>query len=66
MRKKNIKWKKSETIENENMAHSSWYTGKGMKTNMISGLLKQDYHMPRKQLKTTSQEFWIRTYKKGG
>ena len=61
-----MKWKKSGTIGNENVAYSFWYIGKDMEMNMISGLLKQDCHMTRRQLKITSQGFWVKTYKRGG
>ena len=52
-----MKWKKSGIIGNKDVAHSSWYTGKDMVMNMISGYLKQGYHMPRRQLKTIGQGF---------
>ena len=61
-----MKWKKSGIIGNKDVAHSSWYTGKDMVMNMISGYLKQGYHMPRRQLKTIGQGFQVKTYKRGG
>jgi len=33
--------------------------------NIISGYQKQDYHIPRRQLKTIGQGFQVETYKRG-
>ena len=62
--KEEIKQKKSGIIGNKDMIYSFWYIEKDMEMNMIIGLLKQDYHMLRRQLKTTSQEFQVETYKR--
>jgi len=40
MRKKNMKLKKSESIENEDGEHNIWYIGRAMEMNMINGLQK--------------------------
>jgi len=45
MKKKNTKWKKYEITENKDATYNSWYIRKNMGMNMISGYLKQDYHM---------------------
>jgi len=37
MRKKNTKWKKYGSIENEDGEHNTWCTGKDMGTNTING-----------------------------
>ena len=46
-----MKQKKYKITENKDMAHNSWYTGKNMGMNMISGSLKQGYHMLKRQQK---------------
>jgi len=35
-----------------------------MEINMINGLLKQDYYMQKRQLKTDGREFQVETYKR--
>jgi len=37
MKKRNMRWKKSESIENEEGGHNTWFTGKDMEMNMING-----------------------------
>ena len=37
MRKKNMKWKKSGSIENVEEGHNTWFTGKAMEMNMTNG-----------------------------
>jgi len=59
-----MKWKKSGIIGNENAAHNSWYIRKDMGMNIISEYLKQSYHMPKRQLKTIRQGFWVEIYKR--
>jgi len=48
-----MKWKKSGIVGNEDAAHNSWYIRKDMGMNIISEYLKQSYHMPKRQLKTS-------------
>jgi len=45
MKKKNIKWKKSEIIGNEDAAYNLWWTGKDTAIKMTNRYLKQGYHM---------------------
>ena len=47
-----MKWKKLETIGNKDITYSSWYTGKDIEMNMISGQLKYGYYIPKRQLET--------------
>ena len=37
MKKKNMKWKKSGSIGNMEEEHNTWYTGRAIEMNMISG-----------------------------
>ena len=62
MKKKSMRQKKSGTIRNKDVTHSFWCIGKNMKMNMISGQLKWDYYMPKRQLKTIGQEFQVEIY----
>jgi len=51
-KEKSMRWKKYEIIENEDVTYNSWYIEKNIRINIISGYLKQGYHMLGKQLKT--------------
>jgi len=44
-KEKSMRWKKYEIIENEDVTCSSWYIEKNIEMNIISGYLKQGYHM---------------------
>ena len=44
-KEKSMRWKKYEIIENENVTYNSWYIEKNIRINIISGYLKQGYHM---------------------
>ena len=37
IKKKNIKWKKSGSIENVEEEHNTWYTGRATEMNMTNG-----------------------------
>jgi len=37
MKKRNMKWKKSESIENMKERHNIWYIGRATDMNMING-----------------------------
>jgi len=42
MKKRNMKFKKSESIKNKDGEHNTWYIGRVMGMNMTNGLQKQD------------------------
>ena len=48
MKKKNMKWKKSETIKNKNMAYSFWFIGKDTTINITNRSLKWCYYMQKR------------------
>ena len=58
-------YKVEEVMNHRKQGHSSQYTGKDMEINMINGLLKQDYYMQKRQLKTDGRGFQVETYKRG-
>ena len=44
-KEKSMRWKKYEIIENEDVTYNSWYIEKNIGMNIISGYLKQGYHI---------------------
>ena len=52
MRKKSMKWRKSESIERRDRELNIWYIGEVMGMSMTNELQKQDCLMKKEQLKT--------------
>jgi len=57
MKKRNMKLKKSGSIENKNGKYNTWYIGRVMGMNMTNELQKQCFLMQKRQLKTIGQGF---------
>ena len=55
MKKKNMKWKKLESIENMEGGYNTQCIKRAMEMNMTNKQLKQGDHMQEKQQKTTGQ-----------